>query len=149
MNVPNHALVLVADGRKMLFLRNHGNAAHIDLRIEVRCEQDNPPNRDQASDAPGRSFESVGSRRSGMEETDFHQIQEDRFAAKAAELLNARALANDFETLIVVAPPHTLGELRKSYHKQVASRIIKEIDKDLTGCPIDEIEAMLAKIEAN
>lgn len=146
MNLPNNALVLVADGRKMLFLRNHGNAAHIDLRVEVRREQDNPPNRDQASDVPGRSFESVGSRRSGMEETDFHQIQEDRFAAKAAELLQARALADDFETLVVAAPPHTLGELRKSYHKQVTSRIIKEIDKDLTGCPIDEIEAVLIRL---
>lgn len=30
MHVPNNALVLVVDGRKMLFLRNHGDADQID-----------------------------------------------------------------------------------------------------------------------
>ena len=148
MNLPNNTLVLVADGRKMLFLRNHGDAAQINLRVEAHREQENPPNRDQASDAPGRSFASVGSSGSTMEETDFHQIAEDRFAAEAADLLRERALSGDFETLVVVAPPRTLGELRKHYHKEVASRIINEINKDLTGCPIDEIEAALTRIEA-
>ena len=149
MNLPNNTLVLVADGRKMLFLRNHGDAAQIDLRVEAYRAQDNPPNRDQASDAPGRSFASVGSRRSAMEEADFHQIEEDRFAAEAADLLRDRALGGDFEKLVVVAPPHTLGELRKHYHKEVSSRIIDEINKDFTGRPIDEIEAALTRIEAH
>jgi len=147
MNLPNNTLVLVADGRKMLFLRNHGDAAQIDLRIEAHREQENPANRDQASDAPGRSFGSVGSRRSAMEETDFHQIEEDRFAAEAAALLRDRALGGDFEKLVVVAPPHTLGELRKHYHKEVTSRIIEEINKDLTRHPIDDIEAALTRAE--
>ena len=44
MNLPNNTLVLVADGRKMLFLRNHGDAAQIDLRVEAHPEQNNPPN---------------------------------------------------------------------------------------------------------
>ena len=148
MNLPNNTLVLVADGRKWLFLRNHGDAAQIDLRVEAHREQDNPSNRDQASDAPGRCFASVGSRRSAMEEADFHQIAEDRFAAEVADLLRARALSGDFETLVVVAPPRTLGEFRKHYHKEVASRIVDEINKDLTGRPIDEIEAALIRIEA-
>ena len=145
MNLPNNTLVLVADGRKMLFLRNHGDAAQIDLRVEAHREQENLPNRDQASDAPGRSFSSVGNRRSAMEETDFHQIAEDRFAAEAADLLRGRALGGDFEKLVVVAPPRTLGELRKHYHPAVTSRIIDEINKDLTGLPIDEIEAALTR----
>lgn len=148
MNLPNNTLVLVADGRKMLFLRNHGDASKIDLRVEAHREQDNPPNRDQASDAPGRSVSSVGGRSSAMEEADFHQIEEDRFAVEAADLLRERALKGDFETLVIIAPPRTLGELRKHYHKEVESRIINEINKDITGQPIDEIEAALTKIEA-
>jgi protein required for attachment to host cells len=143
MKLPNNTLVLIADGRKMLFLRNHGDTAQLDLRIEAHREQDNPPNRDQVSDAPGRVFASVGSSRSAMEETDYHQIAEDRFAAEAADLLRGRALGGDFETLVVVAPPRTLGELRKHYHKAVASRIVEEINKDLTGRSVNEIEAAL------
>jgi len=140
VQIPNEALVLVADGRKMLFLRNKGDGALIDLRVESHREQENPAIRDQATDAPGRSISSVGSARSSMEPTDFHQLQEDRFAAEAAELLRKRALSNDFEQLIIVAPPRTLGELRKHYHKTVEARLIAEIDKDLTGMTIPTIE---------
>lgn len=140
MHIPNEALVLVADGRKMLFLRNKGDEAIPDLRIEAHREQINPPDRVHSSDAPGRSFSGVGSGRSAMEETDFHQLEEDRFAKEAALLLRKRALVNDFEQLIVVAPPRTLGEMRKHYHKTVEDRLIAELDKDLTGMPVPMIE---------
>lgn len=144
MNLTHKTLVLVADGRKMLFLRNHGDAAQLDLRVEAHREQENPANRDLVSDAPGRGIASVGNRRSAMEEADYHQIAEDRFAAEAADMLRERALGGDFDSLIVVAPPRTLGELRRHYHKEVSSRIVEEINKDLTGRPINEIEAALS-----
>ena len=34
MPLPHNALVLVADGTKVLFLRNHGDENQIDLRTE-------------------------------------------------------------------------------------------------------------------
>ena len=145
MQIPNETLVLVADGRKMLFLRNKGDETLVDLRVESHREQENPPIRDQATDAPGRSISSVGSARSAMEPTDFHQIQEDRFAAEAAELLRKRALSNDFEALIVAAPPRTLGEMRKHYHKEVQLRLIGEVSKELTGMPLPQIEQALVR----
>ena len=145
MQIPNETLVLVADGRKMLFLRNKGDETLVDLRVESHREQENPPIRDQATDAPGRSISSVGSARSAMEPTDFHQLQEDRFAAEAAELLRKRALSNDFEALIVAAPPRTLGEMRKHYHKEVQLRLIGEVSKELTGMPLPQIEQALVR----
>lgn len=144
MNLAKNTLVLVADGRKMLFLRNHGDETRMDLHLEAHQEQHNPATSDQGTDAPGRSF-ARGGRRSAMEETDYHQIEEDRFAAEAAELLRDRALRGDFKALVVVAPPRTLGELRKHYHKEVASRIVEELHKDLTGFPIDDIQAALLR----
>ena len=145
MQIPNETLVLVADGRKMLFLRNKGDETLVDLRVESHREQENPPIRDQATDAPGRSISSVGSARSAMEPTDFHQLQEDRFAAEAGELLRKRALSNDFEALIVAAPPRTLGEMRKHYHKEVQHRLIGEVSKELTGMPLPQIEQALVR----
>lgn len=143
MQVPHNAMVVVADGRKMLFLRNEGDAEYPNLQVERKREQDNPSNGEIKTDAPGRSFSSVGPGRSAYEETDFHQLEEDRFAAETAELLRKRALANDFETLIVVAPPRTLGELRKNYHKEVSDRLAGEVAKTLTGHPIPDIEQAL------
>ncbi|MAW98407.1 MAG: Host attachment protein [Sphingomonas sp.] len=143
MRIPHDACVVIADGRKMLFLRNEGDAEHPNLVVERKRTQDNPPDREQSTDAPGRSFSSVSQGRSAYEETDFHQLEEDRFAAETAELLKKRALQNNFESLIIAAPPRTLGELRKHYHKEVEQRLSGEIDKDLTGHPIGDIEKIL------
>lgn len=143
MQVSHNSVVLVADGRKLLFLRNQGDDVYPNLQVEHAEERANPPTRDQATDAAGGASSTQGAARSSMEPTDFHQLEEDRFAADAADLLKRRALSNDFESLIVIAPPRTLGELRKHYHKEVSSRLTGELDKDLTGHPIADIEKAL------
>ena len=143
MTIPHNALVLVADGRKALFLRNEGDEKYPNLRVEKHTQQDNPAARDQTSDGPGHSFASVGGARSALEQTDFHQLAEDRFAAETAELLHRQIQARGYEKLIVAAPPHALGELRKHYHKDVAARLILEVDKDLTDHTLPSIEKIL------
>lgn len=143
MHVPHKSFVVVADGKKMLFFRNEGDGEFPKLEVERKRVQDNPPTRDQKSDDSGRAFSSMGPGHSAYEETDFHQLEEDRFAADTAELLKKRALRNDFDNLIIVAPPRTLGELRKHYHKEVERRISGEIAKDLTRHPVVEIEKII------
>ena len=145
MQMPSKSVVLVADGRKLLFLRNEGDAEHPNLVVEHAEEQENPSTSEQTTHRAGQASSTQGGARSSVEPTDFHQLEEDRFAADAADLLKRRALRNDFSSLIVVAPPKTLGELRKHYHKEVSDRLTGEIDKDFTGHPIDEIEAAVQK----
>ncbi len=143
MHLPHNSVVLVADGRKMLFLRNEGDAEFPNLVVEKAQEQDNPATRDQATDSAGRASSPQSGVQSSVEPTDFHQIEEDRFAADAADFLKTGALKNAYDSLIVIAPPKTLGELRKHYHKEVSSRLKGELDKDLTGHPIKDIEKAL------
>ena len=143
MPLANLALVLVTDGRKTLFFRNHGDVNQIDLRTEAHDERDDAKDGDMKTDGPGTAFQSSGSSRSSYEETDFHQLEEDRWAKSAAEEVNKRALANDFEALAIIAPPKTLGELRKQLHKEAARRVVCEIDKEMTGRTIADIEKLI------
>ena len=144
MQLVHNSVVVVADGKKMLFFRNEGDAEFPKLEVERKREQENPSDAEQKTSKAGRTFDaSGGAGRSAYEETDFHQLEEDRFAAETAELLKKRALRNEFDHLIIVAPPRTLGELRKHYHKEVEKRLAGEIPKDLTGHPVTEIEKIL------
>ena len=148
MPLPNQALVLVLDGRKMLFFRNHGDEAQIDLRTEAHDQRADFKDGDLKTDAPGTSHQSVGSNRSSMEETDFHQQAEDDWVKDAADALNKRALANDFEHLCIVAPPKALGVLRKQLHKEVERRIVATINKEMSGRPVPDIEALIVSATA-
>lgn len=141
--IPRDALVFVGDGAKALFLRNKGDAELVNLVVERILEQENPATRDQGTDRPGRSFASAGTHRSAMEQTDWHQLAEDRFVGEVADALYKQAHAGRFDKLIVVAPPKVLGGLRKAFHKEVADRIAAEVPKDLTKHPLHDIEKHL------
>jgi protein required for attachment to host cells len=168
MRVPHNAFVVVADGRKMLLLRNEGDTEHLNLQVERKEVHENPKDSDQKADAAGRasstqsgpnsppiaqggSMHAKGDgaqfapSRGSMDETDYHQLEEDRFASEVADMLKRQVLAHKVESLIVAAPPRTLGELRKHYHKEVAARILGEMDKDLTGHTVPQIEEALLR----
>ena len=92
MPLPHNALVLVADGRKMLFFRNHGDENQIDLRTEAHDERRGPQGPRHQDRRARHRQQSAGYGRSTYEETDFHQQEEDRWIKDAAdELKGARA----------------------------------------------------------
>src|SRR5436190_1613945 len=119
--VSHDALVLVGDGQKALFLRNKGDAQHVDLVVEQIFEQRNPATREQGTAPPGRSNASVGTARSALEEVDWHRLAKERFADEIAAVLYDRAHANLFDKLVIIAPPKILGDLRKALHAEVVA----------------------------
>ena len=148
MALPNRALVLVADGKKVLFLRNHGDQNQIDLRTEAHDEREDRKDRDIKTDASGsapvlRASGGAETHRPAYSETDFHQQEEDRWVKEAAEELKKRALRNDYDALVVIAPPKALGTLRKELHKEVEKRIVLTLNKEMSGRPIPDIEELL------
>ena len=143
MPLPHNALVLVADGRKMLFFRNHGDENQIDLRTEAHDHREDRKDREIKTDAPGTQGQSAGYGRPAMDETDFQQQEEDRWIKDAAEELKTRVLRNDFDALAIVAPPKALGMLKKSLHKEVERRIVCTVNKEMSGRPVPDIEALL------
>jgi len=144
MPLPHNALVLVADGRKMLFFRNHGDESQIDLRTEAHEERADRKDRDYHTDAPGTQGQRFGDGRPAMDETDFHQQEEDLWIKDAADELRKRALRNDYDALAIVAPPKALGVLRKELHKEVEKRVVCTVNKEMSGRPVPDIEALLA-----
>jgi protein required for attachment to host cells len=130
MALPHRALVLVADGTKVLFLRNHGDQNQIDLRTESHDEREDRKDRELKTDSPGnapilRASGGAETHRPAYSETDFHQQEEDRWVKDAAEELKKRALRNDFD------------------HKEVERRIVLTVNKERTDRPIPDIEELL------
>ena len=143
MPLPHAALVLHADGRKMLFFRNHGDEDQIDLRTEAHDAREDRKDREIKTDAPGTVQQSFGSGRSTYEEPDFQQQEEDRWIKEAADELKRRALSGDFDSLAIIAPPKALGVLKKCLHKEVERRLEFTINKEMSGRPIPDIEALI------
>lgn len=143
MKLANSTILMVADGTRMLLLRNQGDDLYPDLRVIEHRSFENPVNRDILSDAPGVGHASLNPGKNTYDEGDPHQENEDRFAADAARSLSLAAKQHGGD-LVVVAPPHTLGVMRRHYDRTVKERLLGEIDKDLTKHSVKDITRLIA-----
>jgi protein required for attachment to host cells len=144
LRIPQNAFVFVGDGRRALFLRNVGDEKFPNLKVERVLTHANPSTHEQGSDRAGRAFAGAGNpRRSAMAQSDWHDIEEHKFAREVADALEAVVRKNRAPALVVVAPARTLADLRQAFHDDVKKKIVAEIDKDLTKHPVYEIEKHL------
>src|SRR5690606_13764330 len=103
---------------------------------------ENPATHEQGTDRPGRLSDgpvraaAAGGegfpQRSGIAQTDWHQLEEARFADELAEMLYKRAHAGEFSRIVLVAAPRVLGDLRERLHQVVTDKVVGEVPKTLT-----------------
>ena len=145
LSIPHGAGVLIADGRKALILRNTGSPMAPKFEtIQAIESSETRETHEIGTDRPGRVHESSTTRRSAMEQTDFHTQAEQRFAGLVAEAVQVQHGQGAFATLVLVAAPRTLAVLRDELSKAVQAAVVGELAKDLTNHPLPEIEKLLA-----
>ena len=129
MLIPHKALIVVADGTRARFFRNMGRETKIQLSAEGELKPAHLLNEGPARKRP--------------KESSHQEMDEATFAKQVAQELYRRVQSRDFEALILIADPQTLGEIRPSLHKEVQSRLISEIAKTLTKASIADIQKAL------
>lgn len=126
MILPTDTIVAVADGQKLALFRNFGTEIEIKLRA-----------------APNEEVEAVagaGGQNSSSGNPDESRAEEDGFATGIVTMLNQKAISGSIQTLVIIAAPKTLGEMRKHYHRKLEEALVCEIAKDLTGHAVSDIE---------
>lgn len=137
------AWIVVCDGAKALILENNGDKQYPDLRTREVLGQENPPTDEQGTDRPGRAFASVGTARSAVGQTDWHNQAEEKFLKKLAEKIHLAVHSGKTKELVIVAPPRALGMIRENYTPAIKQALRGEVDKDLVKIPVDQIEKHL------
>jgi protein required for attachment to host cells len=135
--------VVVCDGSRALILENVGDAKFPNLRTREVFEQKSARTSEQGADVPGRTFNSVGARRSAMAQTDWHDQAEREFLRDLIGRLDAAVGAGHAKSLVIVAPPRALGIIRPAYSAALRAAVRQEVDKDFVKMPVHEIEKRL------
>lgn len=130
MLLPHGTVVAVVDGENFVLFRNAGNEAEPDL-VEAEAPRLDSHNHSGTGhhSRPGNHADSL--------------VAEDAHAAAVVEWLNAQALGHKLEHLVVIAPPRTMGEMRRHYHQRLEAVLKAELTKDLSGRKGPEILAAL------
>lgn len=142
---PTITWILIADGARARFMSNSGPGKGLEALPDLVFEGDHKPTID--ADRPGRTFDSVGEGRHAMAPVaDPHELLKAQFVDQLAATLEQHADA--FDRLVLVAPPHILGMLRKSMPDAVAAKVTGELGKDLTHTPNTELPKHLQEVIA-
>jgi len=136
--------VLVCDGARGRILVNHGHGTGLSEIESAENAEARKATRELGADRPGRAYESVGDSRHAMvPKADWHRFAKEHFAKEMAAIVNAAALEEKFECLVLVAPPRVLGDLRQALNAQAGGRVAGEIGKDLTQTSIQDLNPYL------
>ncbi len=141
--------ILVADGARARFLLNQGPGKGLEIPAMPELSTGHAPTREVGTDRPGRVHDRMGPGRHAMApRVDWHQFEKSEFARRVATTLNKAAGRNDFDRLVLVAPPKTLGSLRAALDKAAAAKVTAELPKDLTHVSVDVLPNHLGDLIA-
>ena len=127
--VPNNALIVVADGVGARFFRHSGRDSSPSLTLEQEFKPSNLLDDGPSGKRPPESTN---------QETD-----EATFAKQLAHELYRGADKDEFSSLILIADPQTLGQIRPVLHKEVKDRLLFDIDGTFTSASVSDIQKAL------
>ena len=133
MRIPHLALVALANGEKFKLMRNVGQP------LEPKLEAVSDLDLELTNFSAGVRHQDPAGQRNGS--TDLDELAH---GAAIAEWLNTQTLRGGIDQVVIAADPKTLGQIRQHCHKELESRIVGELAKDLINSPMPDIEQALA-----
>ena len=134
MKILHHALVALANGERLVVMRNVGQP------FEPKLEKVSEPDLLLTNFSAGVRHQDPAGQRNGSTDVD-----ELAHGAAIAEWFNKATLNGAKEPVVIAADPKTLGQIRQHCHQQFEARIVGDLAKDLTNSPLPEIERVLAE----
>ena len=133
---------LVADGARARLFRLGPRAGEIEEFRGFSSADSSKPSRELVSDGSSRSRHVAGlpGSHSKQPRVDAHDLAERRFAESVMKKMGQAASRGDYEGLVIVADPRTLGRFRRCMPRQVATRVSRELDAEMTWMPEDRID---------
>jgi protein required for attachment to host cells len=93
---------------------------------------------------PSKTYSDGGSLRHAIEpHTDPKEVEQQHFVHEVVSFIDHAFKQNEFEDLILIAPPKMLGVLNNDLDDQLLKRVVKKIDKNITEMKINELEEYL------
>ena len=133
MKVPHRALVALANGKRFVLMRNVGQP------FEPKLEKVEELDLELTNFSAGVRHQDPAGQRNGS--TDIDELAH---GAAIAEWLNTQTLRGGIGEVVIAADPKTLGQIRQHCHKELESRIVGEVAKDLVNSPVEQVERALA-----
>jgi len=139
--------VLVADGALAQLYKTEGPNRDLVAIEGGEISTENLANREIDSDRPGQVHDRGGHGSRRMQpHTDSHRLAQNKFAHRLAEILQQAQQRDEYDELIIIAPPTALGNLRKALAPNVKKAVKAEVSKDLVHLDQKDLRSHLENV---
>ena len=126
--------ILVANSNHAQIYQKRKNHGPLISLKDFKCEECKVHNNDLVSDTPGRVANQNSKRTKGLTPpTSPHQKALNNFVAMIVNFLEHARQESKLEGLVIVSPPHFLGQLKQKFSPQMAKLITQSIHKDYSN----------------
>jgi len=126
---------IIADGGRARFVERDEQGAYRTVVSFVAAELHDRSS-DLGRDRPSRVKESANAARHAVEpRRDLHEAAKEDFVKLVAEEIEAEHGRDQFDRLVLIAPPRVLTELKQKPSKPMAKIVVNDLQKDLTKVP--------------
>lgn len=149
--------IVIADGSHGSIVRSQGPGSG--LEPVATLEGVNATDRDLGRDSPGTdpggrsgnppaAPDVARGRHAAQPRITPHDKAERHFLDTIISEIDAAAVAERFDRLVLVAPPAALGHLRAQMSGAARAKVVGELDKDLTTIPLPQLPQHLTAVVA-
>jgi protein required for attachment to host cells len=137
---------VIADGGRARFVERDDNGAYRTVLSFVASELHQRA-RDLGLDRPARVKESATPGRHAIEpRRDLKEAAKEDFVKLVAEQLDEEHGRGQFESLVLIAPPGVLTELKNNLSKPIGQLVADDLQKDLTKVPDHDLTEHLVPV---
>lgn len=143
MIISRKAWVVVADGARANIYENVGEIGEINLKLVLSVDQHNAGKRDNGHEHTSQAQGGEGHHKSAMEPKDPQAKEKHNFIQLLIDGLNYDVQSGQCSEIVLIASPVALGDMRKHMPAGLAAKVVKEINKDYTHMPANELGKLL------
>ncbi len=131
--------VVIADSSRAKFLTKNNNDL-VPIMATHHAAEDVDVHQDKGVSTPGKVSKGMVNRgtHSYPTHSDWYRFKKEVFAIKIAEILHNMAVS--YDQIILIAAPVVLGHFRQHLSADVMSKVVHEVDKDLTKEPLKKVQ---------
>ena len=139
--------IVVAESARARILTKSGRGGKLQEFEDFSHPESRMHATELSSDLPGRTFDSHGEGRHGMEQpTDPKEQEAQAFAVEIARRVDRGRREGSFDSLILIAAPKFLGRLRSELSKPTRDALIGELDKNLVEADDETLESQVSAL---
>ena len=140
---PIRTWIVVANARQARFIEHRGAGHGLHAVPGMVLKADAPT---EYSDKPGMGHSIAGPGVNAVDQPNPQDQADLAFAQRIDSELSEALGAAKFDRLLIVAGPYMLGLLRKALRPTLTGVVMTEVDKDLTGLRLEQLEKHLESV---